>query len=62
MYKVGEDTKKDLLYNLIQLFLLLLALQNVYVQSKRFDNATPVSKTFQTVAWIIAGINKRNLI
>lgn len=35
---------------------LVVSLQNIYVQSKRFEMGTPVSVAYQAIAWIIAGI------
>ncbi|XP_060806463.1 GPI ethanolamine phosphate transferase 1 [Amyelois transitella] len=46
--------KRDLILTVVQLVLLILALQNIYVQSIRFDRGSPVSYTYQTLAWVIS--------
>ncbi|XP_064292970.1 GPI ethanolamine phosphate transferase 1-like isoform X2 [Plodia interpunctella] len=48
---------KDLLLTMLQVAFLILSLQNIYVQSVRFDRGTPVSYTYQALAWIISVVS-----
>lgn len=47
--------KKEIVLTAVQVVLLILSLQNIYVQSKRFETGSPVSYYYQTLSWTIAG-------
>ncbi|XP_026758572.3 GPI ethanolamine phosphate transferase 1 [Galleria mellonella] len=57
LYRDNRARRKDIVLTILQLVLLILSLQNIYVQSKRFDSGTAVSQTYQAMAWIIAVIS-----
>lgn len=50
-----ERPRNDIFISFMQTFLLAVSLHNIYVQSQRFDNGTPVSVIYQGMAWVIAG-------
>ncbi|KAJ8735600.1 hypothetical protein PYW07_007220 [Mythimna separata] len=50
------ENKREISLSAIQIVLLLFSLYNIYVQSKRFEQGTPVSYFYQTLAWFTAGI------
>ncbi|KAG6440454.1 hypothetical protein O3G_MSEX001317 [Manduca sexta] len=52
--KDKDEYRREIILNIIQMVLLIISLQNIYVQSKRFDNGTPVSTWYQIIAWFIA--------
>lgn len=54
LYVRKKATHVDTAFNILQIMLMLIAMYNVHIQSKRFDEATPVSKFDQKVAWFIA--------
>ncbi|XP_059050889.1 GPI ethanolamine phosphate transferase 1-like [Achroia grisella] len=54
LYRANHIRRKDIVLTVLQLVLLILSLQNILVQSKRFENGTAVSQTHQALAWIIA--------
>ncbi|KAM3967908.1 LOW QUALITY PROTEIN: phosphatidylinositol glycan anchor biosynthesis class N [Aphomia sociella] len=54
VYRSNGVNMEDIWLTLLQVVLLVISLQNIYVQSKRFDRGTPVSQTYQALAWIIA--------
>lgn len=49
------ENKTEIVLSVIQAVLLIVSLHNIYVQSMRFEQGTPVSYFYQTVAWFIAG-------
>ncbi|XP_075973265.1 phosphatidylinositol glycan anchor biosynthesis class N [Anticarsia gemmatalis] len=51
------ESKREILLTAVQVVLLVVSLQNIYVQSKRFERGTPVSYYYQTLAWITAGVS-----
>ncbi|XP_048489024.1 GPI ethanolamine phosphate transferase 1 [Plutella xylostella] len=54
LYKRGLESKREILLSILQILLLGICLENVFVQSKRFENKSPVSYAYQTIAWVIA--------
>lgn len=56
LYREANETKIEIILTVTQMVLLVVSLQNIYVQSKRFEMGTPVSRMYQAIAWIIAGI------
>lgn len=52
-YNKVEKQREMYLFS-IQILLLLISCHNIYVQSKRFEQGTPVSAFYQTEAWIVA--------
>ncbi|CAB3240049.1 unnamed protein product [Arctia plantaginis] len=49
--------KKEIVLTAVQVVLLILSLQNIYVQSKRFETGSPVSYYYQTLSWTISAIS-----
>lgn len=56
LYREANETKIEITLAVTQMVFLVVSLQNIYVQSKRFEMGTPVSIAYQAIAWIIAGI------
>lgn len=56
LYYEANETKIEIVLAMTQMVFLAVSLQNIYVQSKRFEMGTPVSRVYQAIAWIIAGI------
>lgn len=56
LYHEANETKIEIILAVIQMVFLVVSLQNIYVQSKRFEMGTPISGVYQAIAWIIAGI------
>lgn len=52
------EDKREITLSTVQAVLLIISLHNIYVQSKRFDEGTPVSYFYQTLSWLTAG-NRR---
>lgn len=55
LFHTKNETKREVVLTALQAILLVLSLQNIYVQSKRFEEGTPVSHFYQTLSWITAG-------
>lgn len=55
LYYRQEENRTELVLTVIQAALLILSLHNIFVQSRRFENGTPVSYVYQTLTWITAG-------
>ncbi|XP_073957145.1 phosphatidylinositol glycan anchor biosynthesis class N isoform X2 [Choristoneura fumiferana] len=54
LYYREEENRTELLLTVIQAALLILSLHNIFIQSRRFENGTPVSYFYQTLTWITA--------
>lgn len=54
LYRNGEEPRTEIMLNTMQILLLLISLQNIFVQSERFRKGTPVSLIYQGMAWFIA--------
>ncbi|CAH0592491.1 unnamed protein product [Chrysodeixis includens] len=57
LFHSRNESKREVVLTAIQAILLVLSLQNIYVQSKRFEEGTPVSHFYQTLSWLTAGIS-----
>lgn len=55
LFHSKNETKREVVLTAIQAILLVLSLQNIYVQSKRFEEGTAVSHFYQTLSWFTAG-------
>ncbi|XP_049876772.1 GPI ethanolamine phosphate transferase 1-like isoform X3 [Pectinophora gossypiella] len=55
LFRNNTENKREIVLTVVQMILLILSLQNIYVQSRRFEQGTPVSYVYQTMAWGIAG-------
>lgn len=55
LYERNKETKREVVLTLLQMIVLVISLENIYRQSKRFEKGTPVSYLYQTLTWIIAG-------
>lgn len=62
LYHEAKETKIEITLVVTQMVFLVVSLQNIYVQSKRFEMGTPVSLVYQAIAWIIAGIRSIYII
>lgn len=50
-----KDLQRKTIISIVQIFLLAVSLQIIYVQSKRFEEKMPISQLLQTVCWLISG-------
>ena len=51
----GHEIKREIVIKCIQIILLVISLQIIFIQSKRFESEAPISQTFQSVCWVISG-------
>ncbi|XP_069359689.1 GPI ethanolamine phosphate transferase 1 [Maniola hyperantus] len=49
-----QDVMREMIISIIQIFLLALSLQIIYLQARRFEESLPISQTLQTVCWIVS--------
>lgn len=50
-----KDLQRKTIISIVQIFLLAVSLQIIFVQSKRFEEKMPISQLLQTVCWLISG-------
>ncbi|KAJ8736343.1 hypothetical protein PYW08_006999 [Mythimna loreyi] len=55
-FNSNNESKREILLSVIQAVLLVISLHNIYIQSKRFEQGTPVLYFYQTLAWFTAGL------
>lgn len=51
----SHEIKREIIVKCIQIILLVISLQIIFVQSKRFELDAPISQFFQSACWIISG-------
>lgn len=51
------EEKREIVLTVGQIVLFIVSLQNIYVQSKRFEGGTSVSYYYQSLSWITAAIS-----
>ncbi|XP_021188792.3 GPI ethanolamine phosphate transferase 1 [Helicoverpa armigera] len=50
----NDENNREIVLSVIQAVLLMTSLHNIYVQSKRFEQGTPVLHSYQALAWVTA--------
>lgn len=50
-----KDLQRKTVISIVQIFLLAVSLQIIYMQSKRFEEKMPISQLLQTICWLISG-------
>ncbi|XP_047984768.1 GPI ethanolamine phosphate transferase 1 [Leguminivora glycinivorella] len=57
LYNTREENRTEVVLAVIQMALLVFSLHNINVQSRRFDQGTPVSSFHQLMSWVTAVVS-----
>ncbi|XP_063548560.1 GPI ethanolamine phosphate transferase 1-like [Cydia strobilella] len=57
LYNRRKENRTEVVLAVIQIALLIFSLHNIYVQSRRFDQGTPVLYFYQLMSWVTAVVS-----